>query len=109
MGGHSAMPISAQTPAARKNGRKPRLRIAVPRHARDVAAEARGERWELASETDAVVEMILMGQPRSLDEAAGWYANGRKLASSRWSGEMSNFFQAAHAFGSRRATGCRNA
>src|SRR6516162_8671222 len=86
MGGHSAMPISAQTPAARKNGRKPRLRIAAPRQARDRAAEARGERWE----PDARVEMILIGEPRSLASPA------QKVL-------------AAHAFGSRRATGCRNA
>jgi hypothetical protein len=70
MGGHSAMPISAQTPTARKNGRKPRLRIAAPRQARDLAAEARGKRWEPATETDARVEMILTGEARSLNEAA---------------------------------------
>ena len=61
------MPISAQTPAARKNGRKPPLRIAIPRQAPDLAAEARGKRWEPAAET---VETILMGEARSLKKAA---------------------------------------
>src|SRR5271166_693922 len=40
-GGKMAMPTSAQTPAARKNGRKPRLRIAGPRSARLRAAASR--------------------------------------------------------------------
>jgi len=38
-GGHNAIPISAHTAAARKNGRKPLLSSGAPRHARDAAAE----------------------------------------------------------------------